>query len=83
MDLELLEAQRAYMASDDVIRERAALWHDATPEECLRAVDESCAEAEFFLGRLEPDELERALSPEPVPAATRTLLEALWQRRRR
>ena len=69
------------MASDEVIRERASLWIDATPEECLVAVDESCAEAEFFLSRLDPVELERALAPDPLPDGTRDLLIELWRLR--
>jgi hypothetical protein len=42
-----LEARRAYFASDERIRDRAALWVDATPTECLAAVYESCEEAAF------------------------------------
>lgn len=73
----LLEAQRAYFASDDCLRERAALWHDATPEECWAAVQEECEAAERWLARLDPDTLERAVKPEPLPAATIALLERL------
>lgn len=79
----ILEAQRAYMASDERVRERAALWLDATRQECLAAVDESCAEAEFFLSRLGPDALEQALLPDPLPDETRQLLIRLWLRRAR
>jgi len=46
-------------------------------------MDESCDEAAFFLSRLPPDELEQALTPEPLPADTLELLAALWQRRAR
>lgn len=79
----ILEAQRAYMASDERVRERAALWLDATPQECLAAVDGSCAEAEFFLSRLGPEALEQALLPDPLPDETRQLLTQLWLRRAR
>jgi hypothetical protein len=61
--LRVIEAQREYFASDERIKERAALWRDATPEECLAATIESCAEAEYFLGLQSPEQLERALAP--------------------
>lgn len=78
-----LEAQRAYFASDDRIRDRAALWIDATPQECLAAVHESCEEAAFFLSRLDPASLEQALAPTPLPADTEALLTRLWASRTR
>ena len=78
-----LEAQRAYFSSDERIRDRAALWIDATPQECLAAVHESCEEAAFFLSRLDPESLERALDPEPLPADTEALLMRLWNSRTR
>ena len=58
-------------------------WFEPVREECLAAVDESCEEAAFFLSRLPPDELEQALTPEPLPADTLELLASLWQRRAR
>jgi hypothetical protein len=67
-----LEAQRAYFASDDRIRDRAALWIDATPEECLAAVYESCEEAAFFLSRMDEATLERALAPSRSPPKPRS-----------
>src|SRR5688572_22327206 len=79
----LLERQRAYFASDERLRERAALWRDASRDECLIAVEESCREAAEFLARLDPVMLERALEPPPIPDDTRRLLEHLWQTRRR
>lgn len=81
--IETLEAQRAAFSSDDHIRERASAWMDASPAECLRAVDESCAEAAFFLERLSPEDLERALAPDPLPAETLELLAMLWGSRPR
>lgn len=77
----MLERQRDYFASDERIKERAALWRDATPEECLAATIESCAEAAYYLGLQTPEELERALAPEPIPADTLAILEALQKRR--
>lgn len=35
----ILARQSAYFASDDRIKERAALWHDATPQELLESLD--------------------------------------------
>lgn len=77
-----LEAQRAYFASDDRIRDRAALWLDATPAQCLEAVYECCEEAAFFLGCLDPVSLDRALAPTPIPADTEALLTRLWNSRK-
>ena len=78
-----LEARRAYFASDERIRDRAALWVDATPTECLAAVYESCEEAAFFLSRMDPVSLDRALASEPLPADTEALLVRLWASRTR
>ena len=44
-----IEAQRAYFASDEHIKERAAIWRGVSPEECLAAVIDSCREAETLL----------------------------------
>jgi len=79
----MIEAQRAYFASDDRIRDRAALWIDATPAECLAAVYESCEEAAFFLSRLDPAGLEQALTPLPLPPDSQALLERIWASRTR
>jgi hypothetical protein len=75
--LAVLEAQRAWFASDEHIKERAAIWRDATPQECLEATAELCAEAALFLSRLSDAELDRALQPEPLPPGTIQLLEAI------
>jgi hypothetical protein len=80
---ERLERQRAYFASDERIRDRAALWIDATPAERLAAVHESCEEAAFFLSRLDPATLERVLAPRLLPHETEQLLMRLWNERRR
>lgn len=73
----LLEAQRAYFASDEHIQERAAMWRDATPEECLEALEDCCREAEYFLSLQSPEALERILAPQPLPTDTLAILEAL------
>ncbi len=79
--LALLEAQRAYFASDALIKERAAVWRDASPEECLAAVIDSCNEAAYFLSLKSADELDRVLAVEPLPADTIAILEALQRPR--
>jgi hypothetical protein len=79
--LAVLEAQWAYFRSDEVIKDRAAVWRDASPEDCLAAVIESCNEAAYFLSLKSPDELERVLAPVPLPADTIAILEALQRRR--
>ena len=80
--LRQLEAQRAWFASDDHLRERASIWRDATPEDRLAAVIEQCREAEYFLSLKTAEELERVLAPEPLPADTIAILEALQRPRR-
>ena len=72
-----IEAQRAHFASDDHIRERAAIWRDATPEVCLEAVTGLCADAAYFLSLKDPETLARVLEPPPIPADTVAILEAL------
>lgn len=73
----MLERQRAYFASDERIVERAEPWRGATHEECLEATAAQCDEAVAFLAMLDDDAQERALTPEPLPADTRAILEAL------
>jgi hypothetical protein len=75
--LAILERQRAYFASDDRIKERAEIWRDATPEECLAATWEACNEAEVFLQMKTPEELERVLAPDPLPPDAIAILERL------
>jgi hypothetical protein len=76
-----LEAQRAYFASDDRIRDRVALWRDATPAECLAATAEECAAAAQLLAMKDPDELAAVLAPAPIPADTVAILEELQRKR--
>lgn len=81
--LAMLERQREHFSSDERIKERAAVWMDATPQECLAGLAAACADAAFFLSHYSPDVLEKALEPEPLPRDTVELLERLWQSRAR
>jgi hypothetical protein len=72
----LLESQRALLRRKDEREREAALWRDATPEECLAAMFDLCREADHYLARLTPAELERALVPDSLPADTLALLSA-------
>jgi hypothetical protein len=75
--LAVIEAQRAYFASDEHLKERGARFRDLTPEQCLDLVFDACREAEYFLSLKSPEELERLLAPEPIPADTLMILERL------
>ena len=75
-----LEAQRAYFASDAHLVERAAIWRDASPEECLAATFALCEDADALLAMKSPDEIERALARDPLPADTLEIL-AIFARR--
>lgn len=68
----MLEAQRAAVAQAAV--EEARLWRDASPEECFAAVIELCRDTDHYLGRLSPGELERALTPDPLPGDASAIL---------
>lgn len=72
-----LEARRAYFASDEHVKLRAAVWRGVSPEACLAAVIEQCGEADYFLDLKSPAELARVLQPAPLPADTIALLEAI------
>lgn len=72
-----IEAQRAYFASDEHIKERAAIWRAATPEACLDAVLELCADTEYVLSLKDPAALARVLEPPPIPDDTLAILEGL------
>ena len=76
-----LEAQRAYFASDDYIREKVAPWRDSTPGERLAELADMCAAGAYFLARLEPDVLARVTRPEQLPDDTIELLTRLRTRR--
>ena len=70
----ILEAQRAELSSDRELLREAAMWRDASPEECFATVIELCREADHYLSLLSPEELERALEPDPLPPSTLALL---------
>ncbi|HUQ03503.1 MAG TPA: hypothetical protein VM261_13470 [Kofleriaceae bacterium] len=69
----ILEAQRAFFREDAELEREAAIWRDASAEECFAAVIALCEEADFFLSRLGPGELERTLRPVPSPYDVRLL----------
>jgi hypothetical protein len=71
-----LEAQRATLSQAAEREREAALWRDASPDECLAEVFALCREADHYLAQLEPAQLERALEPAPLPADTQALLVA-------
>jgi hypothetical protein len=72
-----LEAQVAYFRSDDRIRERAALWRDASPAECWATVRELCEDTAFWIDRYPDRVRELALAQMELPADTIALLESM------
>jgi len=79
--LAMIERQRAYFASDDLIRERAAPWIGVSPEQCWNEVQGMCEWAETCIERLPVEASERALDRQPFPQSTIALLEALHGKR--
>jgi len=75
--LALLEAQRAYFASDEHIRREVEPWRDALPEERLAAVAEMCAAGDYFLSQVDHETRDRVLRPAPMPQDTIEILMAL------
>ncbi|HEY5934365.1 MAG TPA: hypothetical protein VIU61_07020 [Kofleriaceae bacterium] len=78
--LAMIERQRAYFASDDLIRDRAGPWIGVSPEECWIEVQGMCEWAETCIENLSPETRDRALDREPLPVSTIALLEALQNR---
>lgn len=78
----MLEHQREYLSSDDHIRREVAPWLDATPEEKLAELARMCEASQFFLSQLDPEALERALRPDPLPPDSERIFLALRQQRR-
>ena len=70
----MLEAQRAANDQRSQIEREAALWRDATPAECWAEGIALCRVLELALSRLTPDQLERALRPDPLSEDTLALL---------
>lgn len=73
----MLHRQIAQFSSDELLKERAAAWRDASPEECLTATAESCSEVEWMFSVMEPEVRERAMEPEPVSDRILAILEAM------
>jgi hypothetical protein len=70
----ILEAQRAANDQRSQVEREASLWRDATPAECWAEGIALCRVLERALARLTPDQLERALKPDPLPEDTCALL---------
>jgi hypothetical protein len=77
----ILEAQRAYFASDEHILERAARYREMSPEECLAEVIDCARAGAQLLALKSPEELAAILEPVPLPADTLAILENLQRRR--
>ncbi len=76
----LLAAQRAALSGDDHVRREVAPWIDATPSERLAALDALCRDSIAWLSRLDPDQLDRALAPDPLPDDAVAILHAMRRR---
>jgi hypothetical protein len=77
---EVLEAQLAYLRSDEKLLEEARLARGMTPEERLRIAYDLCRVAAEMLDRLPPDVVERFYaSREPIPADAPAVLRRLGQ----
>lgn len=72
-----LEAQRAYFASDEHIRDEVRIWADSTPEERLRELDAMSSENEIMLERMDGARLERVRELRAMSPETQGLLERL------
>lgn len=70
----ILEAQRAELSNDSELVREADMWRDATPQECFAAVIALCRDTDYYLSMLDPEALERALEPDPLPPSTLELL---------
>ena len=55
-------------------------WIDATPAERLAALVALCRDLVAWLSRLDPEELELALAPDPLPADAVAILRAMRKR---
>jgi hypothetical protein len=75
--LAVLQAQWAYFASDDHIRERAGVWRDVPPEVCLAETHSACAEVDAMLSRLDPDARKRLDDVDAPPSDALALLAIL------
>ena len=73
----LMAAQRAALSGDDHVRREVAPWVDAAPAERLAALADLCRDSVAWLSRLAPDQLDRALAPDPLPDDALAILRAM------
>ena len=76
----ILAAQRAALSGDDHVRREVEPWIDATPAERLAALASLCRDSIAWLSRLRPDQLDRALAPDPLPEDALAILGAMRRR---
>lgn len=69
--------QAEYFASDQLLKDRASIWRDVPPEECLAATMEECAAAAFFLSRLDVATIARLNALDEFPADTLAIFARL------
>lgn len=77
----ILEAQRAYAASDAWILERAAVWRGVPPGECFAAVIEQCESAAFEWSRKDDSTISRIRALDALPEDAIAILEAMQRAR--
>lgn len=73
----LLAAQRAALSGDDHVRREVAPWIDATRAQRLAALAALCRDSVTWLSRLDPDQLDLALAPDPLPDDAVAILRAM------
>ncbi|MBA3398292.1 MAG: hypothetical protein H0T89_37040 [Deltaproteobacteria bacterium] len=76
----MLQAQRAYFSSDELVRDRAESFRGLSPEECWGATIEACEEVEWLFSLMDPETRARAELPEVVPVSVIAKLEAMQRR---
>ncbi|MEO6771650.1 MAG: hypothetical protein ABI467_01345 [Kofleriaceae bacterium] len=76
----ILEAQRAYFASDEHIKERGSAYRTMTPQDCLEIVAGMCRDSAWFMSLKSPDELARLESLRALPDSVIATLERLQKR---
>jgi hypothetical protein len=74
---EVLKRQIEYFSSDELLRDRAAVYRDMTPEECWVETRELCGMLDWFLDRMDPEVRARAMEPEPLSDELIAILEAM------
>lgn len=76
----MLEAQRAYFASDACLVERADESRELSPAECWAETVAVCADVEWMFSLMDPATRARAEEPEPLPGHVLATLEAMQRR---